>query len=89
MKLFTYPRIAHMLSGGVDSLMALHLLERKKFYVDNYFFNFTNADCSKNDIKYVKDICKNNKRNLFIININDEYFDEVLVPMLFFYADGK
>ncbi|SOV14907.1 tRNA methyltransferase, putative [Plasmodium sp. gorilla clade G2] len=89
MKLFTYPRIAHMLSGGVDSLMALHLLEKKKFLVDNYFFNFTNADCSKNDIKYVKDICKNNKRNLFIININEEYFDQVLVPMLFFYADGK
>ncbi|CRG97211.1 tRNA methyltransferase, putative [Plasmodium gallinaceum] len=88
MKIYPYPRVAHMLSGGIDSLMALFLLEKKKYYIDNFFFNFNNYNCSKNDLKYVKRICKK-RRNLYIININDEYFKRVLVPMLKNYSKGE
>ncbi|VEV55160.1 tRNA methyltransferase, putative [Plasmodium vinckei vinckei] len=88
MKIYCYPKVAHMLSGGIDSLMALILLEKKKFYVDNYYFNFAHYDCSKNDLKYVKNICKN-RNNLHIININNEYYESVFLPMLKSYAKGE
>ncbi|KAI4841485.1 uncharacterized protein MKS88_000022 [Plasmodium brasilianum] len=89
MKIHPYPRIAHMLSGGVDSLMALLLLEKKKFYVDNFFLNYNNYDCSKNDLRYARSICGKRDRNLFVININEEYFKKVLIPMLRSYSEGK
>lgn len=88
MKIYPYPKVAHMLSGGVDSLMALLLLENTKFDVDNFFFNFTKYDCSKNDYQYVKEICKKRKRKLYVININDAYFQRVLIPMLKDYSEG-
>ncbi|SCL99046.1 tRNA methyltransferase, putative [Plasmodium chabaudi chabaudi] len=88
MKIYCYPKVAHMLSGGIDSLMALILLEKKKFYVDNFYFNFAHYDCSKNDLKYVKNICKN-RNNLHIININNEYYENVFLPMLKSYSKGE
>ncbi|EUD64599.1 tRNA-specific 2-thiouridylase [Plasmodium inui San Antonio 1] len=88
MHMYRYPRVAHMLSGGVDSLMALRLLERKKFHVHNFFLNFAHQDCSKSDLKYVKKICAKRK-NLFIVNINEEYTEEVLIPMLRSYSEGN
>ncbi|SBS81403.1 tRNA methyltransferase, putative [Plasmodium ovale] len=88
MEIFPYPRVAHMLSGGIDSLMALILLEKKKLYIDNFFFNFNTYDCSRNDMKYVKRICKRRK-NLNIINVNDVYFKKVFIPMLRSYSEGK
>ncbi|SBT32693.1 tRNA methyltransferase, putative [Plasmodium ovale wallikeri] len=88
MEIFPYPRVAHMLSGGIDSLMALIMLEKKKLYIDNFFFNFNTYDCSRNDMKYVKRICKRRK-NLNIINVNDFYFKKVFIPMLRSYSEGK
>ncbi|CXI07479.1 tRNA methyltransferase, putative [Plasmodium berghei] len=88
MKIYCYPKVAHMLSGGIDSLMALILLEKKKFYIDNFYFNFTYYNCSKNDLKYVKNICKN-RNNLHIININKEYYENVFLPMLRSYSKGQ
>ncbi|CAD2112092.1 tRNA methyltransferase, putative [Plasmodium vinckei] len=88
MKIYCYPKVAHMLSGGIDSLMALLLLEKKKFYVDNFYFNFAHYDCSKNDLTYVKNICKN-RNNLYIININNEYYENVFLPMLKSYSKGE
>ncbi|KMZ87730.1 tRNA methyl transferase [Plasmodium vivax Brazil I] len=83
-----YPRVAHMLSGGVDSLMALRLLERKKFYVHNFYLHFAHQDCSKSDLQYVKQICSKRK-NLFIVNVNEEYTEQVLIPMLRSYSEGQ
>ncbi|KJP86487.1 hypothetical protein AK88_03863 [Plasmodium fragile] len=88
MRMHQYPRVAHMLSGGVDSLMALRLLEKKKFHVHNFFLHFAHQDCSKSDLKYVKQICEKRK-NLFIININEEYTEQVLIPMLRSYSEGQ
>ncbi|VUZ94364.1 tRNA methyltransferase, putative [Plasmodium vivax] len=88
MRIQQYPRVAHMLSGGVDSLMALRLLERKKFYVHNFYLHFAHQDCSKSDLQYVKQICSKRK-NLFIVNVNEEYTEQVLIPMLRSYSEGQ
>ncbi|GAB65409.1 tRNA methyltransferase [Plasmodium cynomolgi strain B] len=45
------------------------------------------VNCSKSDLKYVKKICSKRKK-LFIININEEYTEQVLIPMLRSYSEG-
>ncbi len=79
-------KIAALVSGGVDSSVALKLLKEQGHDVTAYYIKiwledemafFGNCPWEK-DLTFVRKICKKDKIPLKIINLQKEYFDTVV-----------
>jgi tRNA-specific 2-thiouridylase len=79
-------KIAVLVSGGVDSSVALKLLKEQDhditaFYIKIWLdreLSFLGECPWKEDLKYVRQICKKEQIPLKIINLQHEYFDMVV-----------
>ncbi len=79
-------KIAMLLSGGVDSSVALHLLKKKhssikafylKIWLQNEFISL--GDCPwEEDLFFVKQICKQENVPLEVISLQEEYWSLVV-----------
>ena len=78
--------IAVLTSGGVDSSVALKLLkdhghEVTAFYLKIWLedeLSYLNNCPWAEDLKYVQEICEKNKIPLEIINMQKDYYDQVV-----------
>ncbi len=79
-------KIAVLVSGGVDSAVALKLLKEEGHDLTAYYLKIWLEDelsflgqCPwEEDLKYVRDICEKEKVKLKIINLQREYFEKVV-----------
>ncbi len=79
-------KIAHLLSGGVDSSVALYLLKEKGFDVTAYYIKIWLeddlaflGDCPwEEDLKYAKAVCDQLEVPLKTISLQQEYFETVV-----------
>ncbi len=80
-------KIAVLMSGGVDSSVALKLLKEKghnlkAFYLKIWLeddLKFLGANCPwEEDLKFVRQICSENNIPLEIVSLQKEYFDTVV-----------
>jgi len=79
-------KIAVLISGGVDSSVALRLLQAEGHDVTAFYLkiwledelNFLGSCPWEEDLKYIKEICKNNNIPLEIVPLQKEYFDKIV-----------
>lgn len=90
-------KIAVLLSGGVDSSVALRLLKDKghdltAFYLKIWLqdeFSFL-GDCPwEEDLKFVKAVCKQNNIPLEILSLQNEYWDSVVTYTIAEIKEGR
>lgn len=80
-------RIAMLISGGVDSSVAMALLKHVGAEVKGYYLKiwledeirFLGGDCPwEEDVKFVEKVCKELKCEFEIVPLQKEYFDKVV-----------
>jgi len=90
-------KIAVLLSGGVDSSVALRLLKDQghdltAFYLKIWLqdeFSFL-GDCPwEEDLKFVKAVCKQNNIPLEILSLQNEYWDSVVTYTIAEIKEGR
>lgn len=90
-------KIAVLLSGGVDSSVALRLLKEQghdltAFYLKIWLqdeFSFL-GDCPwEEDLKFVKAVCEQNNTPLEILSLQNEYWDSVVTYTITEIKEGR
>lgn len=83
-------KIAVLLSGGVDSSVALRLLQEQGYDVTAFYLkiwledelSFLGSCPWKEDLKYVEAVCKQAKVPLQVVSLQKEYFENVVAYTL-------
>ena len=79
-------KIALLLSGGVDSSVALKLLQKEGHEIEAFYLKIWLEDelhsfneCPwEDDLKYVREICEKEKIPLHVLPLQKEYFDKIV-----------
>ncbi|XP_058073617.1 uncharacterized protein LOC131222525 isoform X2 [Magnolia sinica] len=91
-------RIAVLLSGGVDSSVALRLLHAAghsctafylKIWFQEDFENFWSACPWDEDLKYAKEVCDQIQVPLEVVHLTDEYWNHVVSHIIAEYRCGR
>ncbi|CAA7048481.1 unnamed protein product [Microthlaspi erraticum] len=91
-------RIAVLLSGGVDSSVALRLLHAAghsctafylKIWFQEGFENFWNQCPWEDDLKYAKHVCEQVDVPLEVVHLTDEYWERVVSYIIEEYRCGR
>ncbi|KAK4753697.1 hypothetical protein SAY87_001801 [Trapa incisa] len=91
-------RIAVLVSGGVDSSVALRLLHAAghsctafylKIWFQEDFENFWSECPWEEDLKYVKDVCQEVNVPLEVVHLTDEYWKNVVSYIIDEYRCGR
>ncbi|KAL1197996.1 hypothetical protein V5N11_011458 [Cardamine amara subsp. amara] len=91
-------RVAVLLSGGVDSSVALRLLHAAghsctafylKIWFQEGFENFWNQCPWEDDLKYAKNVCEQVDVPLEVVHLTDEYWERVVSYIIEEYRCGR
>ncbi|CAF1929373.1 unnamed protein product [Brassica napus] len=91
-------RVAVLLSGGVDSSVALRLLHAAghsstafylKIWFQEGFENFWNQCPWEDDLKYAKHVCEQVDVPLKVLHLTDEYWERVVSDIIEEYRCGR
>jgi tRNA-specific 2-thiouridylase len=91
-------RVAVLLSGGVDSSVALRLLHAAghsctafylKIWFQEGFENFWNQCPWEDDLKYAKHVCEQVDVPLEVVHLTDEYWERVVSYIIEEYRCGR
>uniref|UniRef100_A0A0R0HBZ5 tRNA-5-taurinomethyluridine 2-sulfurtransferase n=1 Tax=Glycine max TaxID=3847 RepID=A0A0R0HBZ5_SOYBN len=91
-------RVAVLVSGGVDSSVALRLLHAAghsctafylKIWFQEDFENFWSECPWEEDLKYAKDVCNQVDVPLEVVHLTDEYWNNVVSYLIEEYSSGR
>ncbi|XP_028187329.1 uncharacterized protein LOC114373947 isoform X3 [Glycine soja] len=91
-------RVAVLVSGGVDSSVALRLLHAAghsctafylKIWFQEDFENFWSECPWEDDLKYAKDVCNQVDVPLEVVHLTDEYWNNVVSYLIEEYSSGR
>ncbi len=77
------------MSGGVDSAVAAYLLKEKGYEIAGATMRLLDDEASKKAIEEAKKICKNLKMKHYVLDLVEEFREEVINDFIQTYQEGK